>query len=347
MTTAVRRDLVLLSQLGVRQLVLAVNKIDLAEQSQPAFARIEEELRQFSARLKLPPAACLPVSATNGDNVLAPGGATPWYQGPRCSLSSTPPSSMRHTSSRSRCVCRCSGCWGPPLGSTASPGRLSPVACAWAMPFEFSPRGGMSRVARLATPRGDLPEACAGQSVTVALADEVELARGDLLVAAAAPAEISDQFEATVVWMNPSPLLRGRDYLVKVGAQLATGSIAPLKHKIDVNTLGRLAGTTLGMNEIGVCNVHLDRDVAFDPYEVNHDTGGFIVIDRLSNETVGAGMLHFALRRAQNVHWQAMEVNKSARAALKDQRACVLWYTGLRGPASRPSPTWSTRSCTA
>jgi len=195
----------------------------------------------------------------------------------------------------------------------------------------IQPSGRISRVARLATPGGDLPEACAGQSVTVALTDDVELARGDLVVAAAEPAEISDQFEATVVWMNPSPLLRGRDYLVKVGAQLVTGSIAPLKHKIDVKTLGRLAGTTLAMNEIGVCNVHLDRDVAFDPYEVNHDTGGFIVIDRLSNETVGAGMLHFALRRAQNVHWQALEVNKTARSALMRQRACVLWYTGLSG----------------
>ncbi|HVV48689.1 MAG TPA: adenylyl-sulfate kinase, partial [Polyangia bacterium] len=165
----------------------------------------------------------------------------------------------------------------------------------------------------------------------VALDDALELARGDLVVSASEPAEIADQFEATVVWMHAAPLLRGRGYRVRVGPRQVTGTIAPIKHKLDVGTLGRLAGTTLGMNEIGVCNVHLDRDVAFDPYPLNHDTGGFLVVDRLTGEAVGAGMLHFALRRAQNVHWQALEVNKTARASIKQQRACVLWFTGLSG----------------
>ena len=331
LSTVVRRDLVLLSQLGARQLVFAVNKIDLVEQTQEAFARIEEECRAFSARLKLQPSACVPVSATNGDNVLAPGSSTPWYKGPTLlGLLDAAEVDEAHLLAQ---PLRLPVQWvlGPASELHGFAGTIVAGRVRVGDAVRIQPSGRISRVARLATPRGDLAEACAGQSVTVALADDVELARGDLVVAAAEPAEISDQFEATVVWMNPSPLLRGRDYLVKIGAQLATGSIAPLKHKIDVNTLGRLAGPTLGMNEIGVCNVHLDRDVAFDPYEVNHDTGGFIVIDRLSNETVGAGMLHFALRRAQNVHWQAMEVNKSARAALKDQRACVLWYTGLSG----------------
>ena len=331
LSTAVRRDLVLLSQLGVRQLVLAVNKIDLAAQSEAAFARIETEYREFSAGLKLPPAACLPVSAAKGDNVLAATGVPPWYAGPSllALLDAAEVGEARLRAQPLRLPVQWVTAPGAALrgfAGTIVSGRIR-VGDA----VRVQPSGRLSRVARLATPRGDLPEACAGQSVTVALADDVDLTRGDLVVTAAEPAEISDQFEATVVWMNPSPLLRGRDYLIKIGAQLVTGSIAPLKHKIDVTTLGRLAGTTLGMNEIGVCNVHLERDVAFDPYEVNHDTGGFIVIDRLSNETVGAGMLHFALRRAQNVHWQALEVNKSARAALKQQRACVLWYTGLSG----------------
>jgi bifunctional enzyme CysN/CysC len=193
------------------------------------------------------------------------------------------------------------------------------------------PSGRIARVARIATPDGDLTEAFAEEAVVVTLDEAIELSRGDLVVSADDPAEISDQFEATVVWMNAAPLLRGRGYHVRLGPRQVTGSIAPLKHKIDVTTLGRLAGTTLGMNEIGVCNVHFDRDVPFDPYAANHDTGGFLVVDRLTGETVGAGMLHFALRRAQNVHWQAMEVNKGARAALKKQRACVLWYTGLSG----------------
>jgi bifunctional enzyme CysN/CysC len=197
--------------------------------------------------------------------------------------------------------------------------------------IRVQPSGRLGRVARLNGPDGELPEAAAGQSIAVALAEPLDVARGDLVVTADAPAEIADQFEATVVWLSPAPLLRGRNYIIRLGAQQATGTIAPLKHKIDVSTLGRLAGATLAMNEIGVGQVHLDRDVPFDPYQANHDTGGFIVIDRLTSETVGVGMLHFALRRAQNVHWQALEVNKAARAALKQQRACVLWYTGLSG----------------
>jgi bifunctional enzyme CysN/CysC len=331
LSTAVRRDLVLLSLLGVRQLVLAVNKMDLVEQSQAAFARVEDEYRTFSSLLKLPPAACLPVSATTGDNVLARAAATPWYEGPTL-LALLDAAEVDETHLLAQPL-RLPVQWvlAPSAQLHGFAGTIAAGRVRLGDAVRVQPSGRISRVARIATPQGDLAEACAGQSVTVALTDEVELARGDLVVSATEPAEISDQFEATVVWMNPSPLLRGRDYLLKIGAQLVTGSIAPLKHKIDVNTLGRLAGTTLGMNEIGVCNVHVDRDVAFDPYEVNHDTGGFIVIDRLSNETVGAGMLHFALRRAQNVHWQAMEVNKSARAALKQQRACVLWYTGLSG----------------
>jgi len=331
LSTTVRRDLVLLSQLGVRQLVLAVNKIDLAERSQAAFALIEDEYRKFSSGLKLPPAVCVPISATHGDNVLAHAAATPWYEGP--TLLGLLDAAEVDEAHLLALPLRLPVQWVIPPGSELRgfAGTIVAGQLRLGDAVRVQPSGRLGRVARIATPQGDLLEACAGQSITVALTDDVELARGDLVVSAAEPAEISDQFEATVVWMNPSPLLRGRDYLVKIGAQLVTGSIAPLKHKIDVNTLGHLAGTTLGMNEIGVCNVHLDRDVAFDPYELNHDTGGFIVIDRLSNETVGAGMLHFALRRAQNVHWQAMEVNKSARSALMQQRACVLWYTGLSG----------------
>ena len=305
LSTVVRRDLVLLSLLGVRQLVLAVNKMDLAGQSQAAFARVEDEYRTFSALLKLPPAACVPVSATTGDNVLAPSGATPWYEGPTLlALLDAAEVDEAHLLAQ---PLRLPVQWVPPPGAELRgfAGTIAAGRVRLGDAVRVQPSGRISRVARIATPQGDLPEACAGQSVTVALTDDVELARGDLVVSADEPAEISDQFEATVVWMNPSPLLRGRDYLLKIGAQLVTGSIAPLKHKIDVNTLGRLAGATLGMNEIGVCNIHVDRDVAFDPYQLNHDTGGFIVIDRLSNETVGAGMLHFALRRAQNVHWQA------------------------------------------
>jgi bifunctional enzyme CysN/CysC len=331
LTTPVRRDIVLLSLLGARRIIVAINKIDLPVDPEGAFARVEEEYATFTAGLKLPAATCVPVSATRGDNVLERSAATPWYRGP--TLLAMLDALAPEASDLPRGPVRLPIEWVFPAGGgfrgfagTMLGGRLKVGD-----PVRIQPSGRISRIARIVTPSGDLTEAVAEQSVAVTLDDAFDVARGDLVVSAAEPAEIADQFEATVVWMNPAPLLRGRGYHVRLGAKQVTGTIAPLKHKIDVGTLGRLAGTTLGMNEIGVCNVHLDRDLPFDPYEANHDTGGFLILDRLTNETVGAGMLHFALRRAQNVHWQALEVNKSARAAIKQQRACVLWYTGLSG----------------
>ncbi|HEY6476051.1 MAG TPA: adenylyl-sulfate kinase [Polyangia bacterium] len=331
LTTPVRRDIVLLSLLGVRRIVLAVNKIDLPVDPQGAFARVEQEYANFAAGLKLPPAIAVPVSATRGDNVVERSVATSWYAGPpllqileAAALDEVP---------APRGPLRLPVEWVLPAGDGPCrfAGTIVGGRVAVGDAVRVQPSGRIARVARLTTPDGELTEAFAEQAVVVALDDAIALARGDLVVSADDPAEIADQFEATVVWMNAAPLLRGRGYHVRLGPRQVTGSIAPLKHKLDVATLGRLAGTTLGMNEIGVCNVHFDRDVPFDPYATNHDTGGFLVVDRLTGETVGAGMLHFALRRAQNVHWQALEVNKSARAALKQQRACVLWYTGLSG----------------
>jgi bifunctional enzyme CysN/CysC len=181
------------------------------------------------------------------------------------------------------------------------------------------------------TADGDLPEASVGQSITLTLEDEIDVSRGDLFVPADQPAEVANQFEATVVWMHESPLLPGRSYLLKIGPQTVGTTVTGLKHKINVSNFDRTAGTTLELNEIGVCTLEIDRPIAFDPYEVNRDTGGFILIDRITNDTVGAGMLRFALRRAQNVHWQALDVNKSLRASMKRQRPCVLWFTGLSG----------------
>jgi bifunctional enzyme CysN/CysC len=178
---------------------------------------------------------------------------------------------------------------------------------------------------------GDLPYATAGQSITLTLEDEVDCSRGDIICGAEDPAEVSDQFETTIVWMHESAMLPGRPYLLKLGAKTVSASVTTLKHKINVNTLEEVPGKQLDLNEIGVCNISLDHPVAFDPYEQNRDTGGFILIDRISNETVGAGLIHFALRRAQNIHWQAVDLTPAARAAQKGQGAAVLWFTGLSG----------------
>jgi bifunctional enzyme CysN/CysC len=193
------------------------------------------------------------------------------------------------------------------------------------------PSGKESQVARIVTYDGDRDQAVAGQSVTLVLAHEIDISRGDLLASASAAPAVADQFNATLVWMGEEPLLPGRLYWLKIGTRLASASVTEIKHKINVNTLERLAAKSLTLNEIAAVNVSFDHPVPFDAYADNGETGGFILIDRMSNATVGAGMIHFALRRSENIHWQAVDVNKPARAALKRQKACVLWFTGLSG----------------
>lgn len=193
------------------------------------------------------------------------------------------------------------------------------------------PSGRESRVARLVTADGDLPAAAGGQSITVTLDSEIDVSRGDVIAAADAPPQAADQFEATIIWMHDAPMLQGREYLMKIAACTASATIAPLKYKINVNTLERMVAERLELNDIGVCEIELDRMIAFEPYTGNRTLGGFILIDRMTNGTVGAGLLHFALRRSQNVHWQALSVDKQVRSRLKKQKPCVLWLTGLSG----------------
>jgi len=193
------------------------------------------------------------------------------------------------------------------------------------------PSGRESRIGRIVTKDGDLERAIAGQSVTLTLADEVDCSRGDVISAGEAPAEVADQFETTIVWMSEEPLLSGRPYWLKIGAKTVSATVTGIKYKINVNTFEHLAAKQLELNEIAECNISLDQPIAFDPYTDNHDTGGFILIDRIANGTVGAGMIRFALRRAQNIHWQALDVSKATRASAKGQRPAVLWFTGLSG----------------
>jgi bifunctional enzyme CysN/CysC len=193
------------------------------------------------------------------------------------------------------------------------------------------PSGRDSEIARIVTADGDRDSAVAGESVTLTLATEVDVSRGDVLAAADAPLEVANQFDATVVWMHEEPLLQGRQYLLKIGTRTVSATVAPIKYKVNVNTLDELPAERLELNDIGVCELGLDQPVPFAPYAENRLLGGFILIDRLTNNTVGAGLLHFALRRSQNIHWQALDVDRRVRAAQKSQRGCVLWLTGLSG----------------
>jgi bifunctional enzyme CysN/CysC len=328
-TAATRRHGFFAALLAVRNIVLAVNKMDLVADAQAAFARIDDEFQRLAAQLGLPAVICVPISAENGDNVRERSATMPWYTGPTLIelLDRVEPETARLRDQPLRLPIRTVNRGEPGgLDGTVIAGRLR-VGDA----VRVQPSGQIGRVSRMAGAAGDIAEAAAGQAVTIALDRAIQVAPGDLIVAADAPAEIANQFEATVVWLADPPLLRGRSYALRLAAASANASINPLKYKINLSTLDRNAATTLVQKEIGVCNLQLDRALPFDPFKTNRDTGGFVLVDKLSGATVGAGMLHFALRRAQNVVWQAMDVNKAARAGIKGQKPCVLWYTGLSG----------------
>ncbi len=329
--TQTRRHSFIVSLLGIRHVILAVNKMDLVGYSREVFAQIEGEYRRLAADLKLPEITCIPVSAVEGDNIVEKSVAMGWYRGPTLMglLESVEVDESRAREQPLRMPVQ----WvnRPHLNFRGYAGTIVAGGVKTGDAVRVQPSGRVSHVSRIVTADGDLPQASVGQSITLTLEDEIDISRGDLIVQADQPAEVANQFEATVVWMHEAPLLPGRTYFLKIGTRTATATVTSLKYKINVNNLEHMAGATLELNEIGMCNLELDRPIAFDPYDVNRDTGGFILIDRISNDTVGAGMLRFALRRAKNVQWQALDVDKTARSAMKRQRACVLWYTGLSG----------------
>jgi bifunctional enzyme CysN/CysC len=271
------------------------------------------------------------MSALKGDNIIDKSPNTPWYDGP--TLMEYLETVEIDNDLLIRGPFRMPVQWvnRPNLDFRGFSGRILGGAIKPGDRVRVLPSGRESTVKRIVTYTGDLPVAVAGQSITLTLADEVDISRGDAIVTVDAPASVADQFEANLVWMSDEALVPGRQYLMKIGAKTVTMTIAAPKYKVNVNTLEHLAAKTLELNEIGVCNLSLDQAVAFDPYTENRDMGSFIIIDRASNTTVAAGMLHFALRRSQNIHWQAIEVNKAAHAKLKGQRPAVVWFTGLSG----------------
>jgi len=326
-----RRHSYLVSLIGVRHVALAINKMDLVDYSEKRFRDIEAQYRTFAKQVGLADITCIPVSALKGDNILLPSANTPWYRG--TTLMGWLETVEVDEARLQKLALRMPVQWvnRPNLDFRGFTGTIASGVVKAGDRIRVQPSGTESRVARIVTRGGDLAQAVAGQSITLTLADELDVSRGDLISAADASAAVANQFEATVVWMSDQPMLRGRNYLMKIGTKTITATIAPLKYQVDVDTLAHLAAEKLELNQIGVCELELDQPIAFDPYVENRDTGGFILIDRLTNHTVGAGMLKFALRRAHNIHIQHVDVDKAARAALKGQKACVLWLTGLSG----------------
>ena len=328
--TQTRRHSYLVSLLGIRHVVLAINKLDLVDYSMQVFDQIEADYRAFAAEIGLTDIVAIPMSALRGDNITEASENTPWYTGPSlighletvevADESAAGPFRLPvQWVNRPNLDFR--GFSGEVVGGSVKPGDKVRVV----------PSGRESTVERIVTADGDLEEAVSGQSVTLTLTDEIDISRGDVIATAAAPPGVADQFECHLVWMAEEEMLPGRPYLLKIGTRTVTATVAQPKYKVNVNTLEHTAARTLELNEIGVCNISLDRAVPFDPYAENRDMGGFVLIDRFTNATVAAGLLHFALRRADNVHWQAVEVDKTARAALSDQKPAVVWFTGLSG----------------
>ncbi len=328
--TQTRRHAYLVSLLGVRHLILAVNKMDLVDGAQAVFDAIVAEFTAFAAKLGQTEVHAVPLSALRGDNVLSAGALTPWYDGPPLmTLLERLPVGDDLAAGPFRLPVQWVNRPGPDFRGFA--GLIAAGSVAPGDAVKVLPGGAVSRVARLVTADGDLDRAVAGQSVTLTLTDEIEVSRGAVLAAADAPLEVADQFEATLVWMDEEPLLPGRPYLIRLGTRQAGVQVTDLKHRVNVNTLEPQPATRLELNAIAVAKLSLDAPVAFAPYPENRDLGGFILIDRISNRTVGAGMIRFALRRAHNLHWQALSVDKAARAALKRQTGVVVWFTGLSG----------------
>ena len=328
--TQTRRHSFLVSLIGIRRVVLAINKMDLVGYSQETYDGIIKEYSEFAQQLGLTNIVPIPMSALRGDNVTEPSDKMPWYHGPAL---------MEHLETVEIAAEDATAPFRLPVQWVNRPnldfrGFSGLIASGTVKPgdrLRVLPSGQQSRVARIVTQDGDLAEAGAGQSITLTLETEIDISRGDVLCSAETPAAVADQFETTLVWMAEEPMLPGRPYLLKLGTKTAVATVSSLKHKVNVNTLEHTATKALGLNEIGIGNISLDQPVAFDPYAENRQTGGYILIDRISNETVGAGLLHFALRRSQNVHWQALDIDKAARARLKGQKPCVLWFTGLSG----------------
>ena len=328
--TQTRRHSYLVSLLGIRRVVLAINKIDLVGYSQEVFNTILADYKAFAAQIGFDEITAIPMSAAYGDNIIEHGPNMPWYKGPVLMehLESVDVTDLG-ANSPFRYVVQ----WvnRPNLDFRGFAGQIVSGTVRPGDKIRVLPSGRTSQVARIVTADGDLPVAVAGQSVTLTLTDEVDVSRGDVIAAVDDPPVVADQFQATIVWMHDDALLQGRSYLMKIGARTVTATVRPIKHKVNVNTLEQLAAERLELNDIGVCELALDQPITFEPYAKNRDLGGFILIDRLTNNTVGAGLLEFELRRSQNIHWQALDINKTARGILKGQKPVILWLTGLSG----------------
>ena len=328
--TQTRRHSFIVSMLGVKHLVLAINKMDLVDYDKGIYDGIKADFVAFANALGIATVHAIPISALNGDNIVELSPHTSWYQGPTliqyleevdCESSNENKSFRMPIQWVNR----------PNLDFRGYAGRVASGTIGKGDRITVLPSGKQTAIDRIVTYDGDLNIASAGQSITCTLKDEIDISRGDVLVLASAPCEIASQFETKLLWMAEKPMVAGRQYLLKLGAATTVCTPSKPKYRIDVNTMEHLAANELALNEIGCCDIALDRAIAFEPYEKNRELGGFILIDKQTNDTVAMGLINFALRRSTNVHMQNLLVDRSMRSAVKMQKPLVLWMTGLSG----------------
>jgi bifunctional enzyme CysN/CysC len=328
--TQTRRHSYICALLGIRHVLLAVNKMDLVDYGEHAFRDIETAYRELATQLGIDHVTAVPLSALRGDNVTTHSAAMPWYTGPTLI-------EFLETVDIARIAARVG--FRMPVQWVCRPdhtfrGYAGQVACGTLAPGDevvVLPADVRSRVRRIVTADGDLDRAQAGDAVTLTLEDERDISRGDVIAAVSAPPQVADQFAAHVLWMDGTPLLPGRPYWLKIGARTLTAQVTEIKHRIDVNTQEQRPAKRLELNEVGYCNLSLDHAITFESYARCRELGGFILIDRQTNATIAAGTIDFALRRADNIHWQHLDVDRDARARIKGQSPACLWFTGLSG----------------
>ena len=326
-----RRHSFLCQQLGIRNLVLAVNKMDLIDYDDTKFNAIVSDYAKFAESIGIESFTAVPISGLAGDNITSRSDNTDWYGGPVL-IDLLETMQISNTASQKKPF-RMPVQWvnRPNLDFRGFSGLIASGTVKPGDELRSLPSGKTSTVKSVVTMGGELDEAVAGQSITITLEEEIDCSRGDVLATADDPPQVADQFETTIVWMDDEPLVVGRGYWLKLGTQMVSVTIAEPKYEIDVNTMEHLASQTLNLNQIGVCEITTDRRIVFDPYTENRALGGFILIDKITNHTVGAGMLHFSLRRSQNVHWQPTDITRDHHASMKNQTPRVLWFTGLSG----------------
>jgi bifunctional enzyme CysN/CysC len=329
--TQTRRHSYLAHLIGIRNIVLAVNKMDLVGYDQGVFDAIVADYTAFATSIGIERFVAMPISGFKGDNITTRSANMPWYTGPALMehLETVEVDATVDAAKPFRMPVQ----WvnRPNLDFRGFAGLIASGRVRPGDAIRVLPSGKTSTVKRIVTLDGDLAEAVAGQSVTLTLADEIDCSRGDVIAAAEAPPQTADQFEATIVWMDDTALLPGRAYWLKMATQTVSATIQPPKYQVNVNTMEHLAAKTLELNAVGVANLTTDRAIAFEPYATNRDLGGFILIDKMTNATVAAGMIHFSLRRADNIHWQAIDVTRAAHASQKGQQPRLVWLTGLSG----------------